>query len=457
MTKKERFGARDVTDLKVASRRRRTRANSERDFKALETRVVDSSRGLVRRPYLNSVPHYNMFDKGATSACFGHDYYTGVVRHDLRMLFLLWINLGWTTVRELTSLINSFSDHLVGPDRDKYFMNLELSGGKTLHISGNMSQTKAALQVLPLALEPLLEQNEGMRHHASWNLLCEMVKLSALLSSVALTDTQVCEMQDVIEEYLNTRIAVARDIDGVDADGLEEPGVMGAENVLKPKHVVLLEYPSLVRQLGPLSFYATFAAESKNGAMKEYMRSHGSYAYPLSSLKTHVESIENRDVLAGSEFEYRFMDSPYTDLPSGALETLSASFGGKPPVASRCYHFTLHGSKYLPGSVVAFNERKDPRCETFNMGEIVALWGDDEESAGFLVRRLRKRLDKTFMVLLVRPEELYEVVVPEQLCCHEPYHPMRLPEPLGMVCALTCAPTVFGRLADLMGSVEDDS
>ena len=40
---------------------------------------------------------------------------------------------------------------------------------------------------------------------------------------------------------------------------------------------------------------------------------------------------------------------------------------------------------------------------------------------------VKKRLDKTFMVLVVRYEEVHEVVLPEQLCCHELFYVISLP------------------------------
>ena len=282
-----------------------------------------------------------------------------------------------------------------------------------------------------------------------------MVKLSALLSSVALTDVQVCEMGEVIENYLNVRLRVGREFDGVeDATEDEEmdtsPVVRGrTEHVLKPKHIVLLEYPSLIRSLGPLSFYATYSAESKNGEMKQYLRDHGSFAYPLSSLKTHVEAEENKDVLGGEAFEYRFMDEPFKNLGCDALAALEERFGGQGPVASRCHHFTLNGSKYTCGSVLAYNEATDVSCVTFALGQVVALWGDDEESAGFLVKKLKRRLDETYMAISVEEEDRYEVVFPNQLCCHEPFQAMCVPS-IGLMCALACAPTVFSRLEDML-------
>ena len=61
----------------------------------------------------------------------------------------------------------------------------------------------------------------------------------------------------------------------------------------------------MIRTLGPLSLYATYAAESKNGDFKAFLKDHCYQPNPLLSLQGYLESFENRDVLRGESFEAR--------------------------------------------------------------------------------------------------------------------------------------------------------
>ena len=96
------------------------------------------------------------------------------------------------------------------------------------------------------------------------------------------------------------------------------------------------------------------------------------------------ESFENKGLLEGNDFIMRFNPDPYSNVGSEACDVLVQKLGGLPD-ASRCEHFTLHGSTYSPGNIVAYNEIDDDECSDFNLGRAVALWGDDVESCGMLV------------------------------------------------------------------------
>ena len=114
--------------------------------------------------------------------------------------------------------------------------------------------------------------------------------------------------------------------------------------------------------------------------------------------------------------------------------------------ATRCYHFTLHGTTYEPGNVLAYNESEDLQCTSFKLGQVLAMWGNDIDSCGFLVEEMDYTLDKDFMVFKLTRRDSFEVVLPGQLCCHVPYNAMDIEEPVGLVCSLSCMPTFFGQL-----------
>ena len=96
--------------------------------------------------------------------------------------------------------------------------------------------------------------------------------------------------------------------------------------------------------------------------------------------------------------------------------------------------------------MIAFHDRSDDQCTTFRVGQIVALWGHCEGTAGFLVESMDNHVDKDYMTLSLRKTGNFERVAPMQLCCHEPFNAMNMGEKLGMMCSLACAPTFFGRL-----------
>ena len=73
---KDRIDCKSSAELERLVRHRRTPAESELDYSTVE-RGEESSRGVVRRPIINQVPHFHVQDFGSTPSCTGHDVFTG--------------------------------------------------------------------------------------------------------------------------------------------------------------------------------------------------------------------------------------------------------------------------------------------------------------------------------------------------------------------------------------------
>ena len=78
-----------------------------------------------------------------------------------------------------------------------------------------------------------------------------------------LSDKQLTEVEQKYHAYLQTRIELSRE---------KVCASMGRMKVISPKHVFLLSYPEIIREVGLPCTYDTMACESKNGDLKRKLK-----------------------------------------------------------------------------------------------------------------------------------------------------------------------------------------
>ena len=100
----------------------------------------------------------------------------------------------------------------------------------------------------------------------------------------------------------------------------------------------------------------------------------------------------------------------------------------------------------MPGCVIAYNEEEDLQCTDFNLGAVIALFGDSVDTCKFFVQRVKHRVEDTYMALAIERTDSHDIVAPFQLCCHVPFNVIDMGPPLGEMCALACLPTIHARL-----------
>ena len=107
-----------------------------------------------------------------------------------------------------------------------------------------------------------------------------------------------------------------------------------------------------------------------------------------------------------------------------------------------------HSVYYEQGKMgsTTFHSKEDILCTTYNLGAVMAVWGNEASDCTFLVNRVAHTLLKDYSALAIDYLYKYELVTAGQLCCHEPFHIVDAGASIGTVCALSCAPTFFGRL-----------
>ena len=233
---------------------KRTPAAAENDTVLMEEGT--NARGTERRPLLNNVHGYNVFEEGATAPCPGHDLHTGVFKKDMGSAILCWVQKKWITLSEASDCINEFKLLLRGKDESNYLgeCNLKKVSGE-ITIPGNMIQSRTLVRFLPLVMRKMLINFPMAENHCSWKLIQLMCQLQRGFQSFAVSESQRVKLDNVYKKYMHEKMAL--DAELKEMIGKDE----GAGNSVICKHVTVLHYSDLIAALGPLANYSTYVQE----------------------------------------------------------------------------------------------------------------------------------------------------------------------------------------------------
>ena len=152
MSKADRLNARSLEDIDEARTLRRNKAEVRKDYEALESGDKVGARGVVRRPLLDMIPHYDPLEFGSTSSCLGHDVLAGCLKEDLALIMRLLVMKGLVSWDDLSRMVNEFRKKLSGADNTSYPGTVKLRPSKNFKLQGNMLQMATLARFLPLIL-----------------------------------------------------------------------------------------------------------------------------------------------------------------------------------------------------------------------------------------------------------------------------------------------------------------
>lgn len=152
MSKAERLNARSIGDIEQARRLRRSKEELQKDYAALDSGDKVGARGVLRRPLLNIIPHYEPLEFGSTSSCIGHDVLGGCLKEDLALIMRMIVMKGLASWDDLSRMVNEFRKKLSGADNNSYPGKMRLRPSKNFKLQGNMLQMATLARFLPLIL-----------------------------------------------------------------------------------------------------------------------------------------------------------------------------------------------------------------------------------------------------------------------------------------------------------------
>jgi hypothetical protein len=208
---------------------------------------VQESVGVKFDSHFNQLKYFHVCNPGLPP-CLGHDLFEGVVTYDMALIVRDLVKVQkWFTYVELNARIEQFQ--FVGADADSKPVAIS-SSPDSKKLSGQAAQNWCLLRLFPVIIGDRVTDVDN----PVWHLLLTLRRVVELVCAPCISDNQIAEMKDVIEEYIYYRQALF------------------PEHTLKPKHHYLTHYPWLVQQFGPLIRLWTMRFESKHSYFKECAR-----------------------------------------------------------------------------------------------------------------------------------------------------------------------------------------
>ena len=439
-----RINAKSSTELRAAYSSKRTAARASRDIDKCE-QEKRPVKGHIRRPLLETVPHYNPFEPGGTSACVSHDLHTGINKYDLSLSFRSIVIHGWTTIAELNGLITSFKDKLTGEDADTYPGNIAMSlSGNSISIQGNMAQTKNLVRFMPLILKPIVDRHPELLEHPAWKVILHLAELNSGWASFAISESQLQYLEQEYNDFIDDRFKLAADLHTQLNMPLNDQRKRQVFTDLKPKHGTLLSYPALTRELGSIAYFSTLPAEQKNGRIKKIIQKGNNFknviksAGKIANLREtftprYVEVVDSVLLLRGAAL------SAVKDKAKNIIQNRSGRTDYK-----LCAKARLLGVQYERLQAVAYYDSN--KCDTIHIGTIETLVLFNEASGinmAILVNRQNKTHMPQYKCYRVTSSGTTDFIYLKDLATHAPCNKINMGGELGEVVSFSATPTLL--------------
>ena len=440
-TLQERINCKSSTALAAVYSRKRTQETTRQDLAVCE-REKRPVRGHIRRPLLETVPQYDLFGPGGTSACVSHDLHTGINKYDLSLSLRCVILEGWTSLAELNQLITSFKDRLAGDDSDTYPGNITMAlSGNTISIQGNMAQSKNLIRFMPLILKPIADRHPQLTTHPAWLVITGLADLNAGWASFAVSESQLQNLDQTYKTYLDRRYELVSVLLRLTKTTLEDNRKRQVFTDLKPKHGTLLSYPAITRELGAIAYFSTLPAEQKNGKLKGILQDGNNYKNIIKSLGKaansretvtphYVPAVDSIVLLNGSALE------------TSTKKLIARHCGGDD--YTLCSKVSLNGIPHQRDQAVTYYANKE--CNAITVGIVQALLlyhNDDAMQVTLLTQRQAHEDVRKFRCYRLKPAGEIDFVKTEDLASHVPCNKIKMGTDLGDVISFAATPTIL--------------
>jgi len=181
------------------------------------------------------------------SADIMHAILEGVCRYNIgKILWYFIILLGCFTLGKLNERIRG---HAYGThDQRSKPPPISEAHIKNKMLNMSSSEMRCFLQVLPLLIGDLIANKEDPH----WKLLLKLRYLTEVVHLKSIHKTTWQYLRTIISEYLQSLTKLY------------------PHDCIKPKHHFLIHYPTVMREMGPLSHFSSMRGESKHQVSKKY-------------------------------------------------------------------------------------------------------------------------------------------------------------------------------------------
>lgn len=205
----------------------------------------DEQFGIKFQSEFNELEFYHVCNPGLPP-CLGHDLFEGVVGIDVALIIQHFVKVDkYFSYDHLNRLIMQFQ--YLGHDADSKPVEIKHPGKQ---LGGHAAQNWCLLRMLPIIIGDRIADIDN----PVWNLFLLLKRIVELICAPRISENQVAEMKDLIDDYLADRMNIF------------------PENTPRPKHHYLAHYPHLVLQFGSLIRLWTLRFESKHSYFKECAR-----------------------------------------------------------------------------------------------------------------------------------------------------------------------------------------
>lgn len=270
ITQAARKEAVDVEELMPENFGFRTTESHAEDLEAIKNtnKKNYTHRAVKEDTILRKIKHFKPFETGSLPPCIMHDLFAGLVREDCVYVVRALFTSGLIDAKDFAMLYNDFKKGLTLYDKYDMIPCLrETSFDHVTKLPGLMVQNENFIRMLPLLLYERLIEHDFLNSEV-WKFFISMKEVCEYILSYRLSETQVCDMEQKIKDFLQQRINMSMENDVTN--------IFGQMGTILPKHTFLLHYGHCTRRIGCLSHYHTNTAESKNAQLKRHVKASNS-------------------------------------------------------------------------------------------------------------------------------------------------------------------------------------
>ena len=401
-----RRGCQTFADINPLTQRR-NRVDHERDIDTFQrTRSLILSRGAKDHSVLDSVVDF-IEHRGFLTADISHSFYLGCGREDLALALSVFVAMGVLLEDEIDDFMTSFKTNLSGEDRANFTVNL-FGTIKVfrLPVKGSISQCRLLIKYCTIIFRHLADSTEeDAILHRAWGLIVGVHKFHLYIESYALSKTQIQEFQSHIEDYINLRIKVRDDYEGL----------TGAKVDILPKHVDMMGASADFEATGSLILSSTTVMESRNGLHKQVLQKSKNRKNCIATLALRTELLEKYQMdtllqdedMVGKRFGVPAAGSTLTvEQRQEILRQCGHDF---------CQDLEIHGRVIRAGNIVEIYE--DESCTNSRMVKVLGVDLTDREYVCFLCENFSSEFIEDYNCFGAKDFQKNVVSVPvEELC-----------------------------------------
>ena len=219
----------------------RNRVNYDEDVTVCSSSAVGNSRGVKSQCALNELQYFHCTENSVVDIM--HDLCEGVFKHELKhYLTFLVFNAKYFTLETLNSRIKSFpwgfNDRR---NRPSEISREEIASATERTLKGKATEVWCLLRNLPLLVGDLVPPEDNV-----WQLLCQLVQISAIVFSPSCSIPCTFYLKHLIHDHL-----------------AEFKDLFPAASII-PKQHFMIHYPRMIRLFGPLCHMWCMRFEGKH-------------------------------------------------------------------------------------------------------------------------------------------------------------------------------------------------